>query len=109
MLHKHRRHLVVDVEDRDDLVEKLIGHTWTPCTGWRWRSLVLLNDATEPDGEQEYAVLRDGRQVESLTVSWMTREPLAALLDALDRGVHGVDLGPHEPKPHPPGSCSACA
>jgi hypothetical protein len=39
----------------------------------------------------------------------MTSERLATLLDALDRGDAGEDLGAYDLRPHPPGSCSACA
>lgn len=78
VMHKSRVWSVADVPDLDQLVEKLVEHTWTGCQGFRWRGLLWLNDSTGADGAQEYAVVReeDLAQVESLTVSWMTRDEL---------------------------------
>lgn len=77
------------------------GVTYTPCSAFRIRGtrLLLLNDATGPDGAQEYAVILveddpdarslDGYQVESLTCSWMKRARLDAVLREL------VDVAQH--------------
>jgi len=76
------------------------GPTYTPCSSFRVRGtdLYLLNDATGPDGAQEYpvvyatdveATLGYGWQVESLTCGWMTREGLLACLTEL-AGIAGV-------------------
>jgi hypothetical protein len=60
------------------------GRTWTLCSAFRVGSLTLFNDATSEDGAQEYAVFREGVQVESLTCSWMKPDALAATLRELD-------------------------
>lgn len=109
MMHKQRPHKVCDVADLATLVDKLTQHTWTTCSAFSWRSLTLLNDATSEDGAQEYAVVRAGRQIESLTVSWMEPEKLRALLERLDQGEGGCDLGPVAMVPHPEGYCARCA
>jgi hypothetical protein len=109
MLHRERPHLVTPVATIEELAEKLVDHDWTTCTGWSCGTLILLNDSTGPDGAQEYAVLRGGRQIETLTVSWMTRNVLIDVLRSLDDTGGNVDMGPCEPKPHPVGCCHACA
>lgn len=111
MMHTGRAHTIAPIDDLADLVEKLIHHTWTLCTGFRWRDLVLLNDATSENGAQEYAVFRDGRQVESLTVSWMTSLGLRVELESLSSGRDdGATGAPMQPRAvHPQGACHLCA
>jgi len=57
----------------EELAGKMTGTTWVLCTGIRWKTLLLLNDATSEVGAQEHAVLDAGtfEQIESLTVSRM--------------------------------------
>jgi hypothetical protein len=96
--------------------------SWTMCTGFRWRSLLFLNDATSGDGAQEYAVIREGvdgsEQVESLTMSWgITLEDFAKIVEQLDAdpdeywdAIAAVTRVPFEPNlNHPEGSCAHCA
>jgi hypothetical protein len=110
MLHERRTFQVADVATPEELAAKLAEHTWTTCTGFRLGSLLLLNDSTSEDGAQEYAVLRGSRQVESLTVSWCSREELAARLQVLAAGGPGVDMGEVVLRlNHPAGTCEACA
>jgi hypothetical protein len=73
MIHDKRRFGIVTVASVGQLVEDLKEHSWTLCTGFALQDLLLLNDAFSEDGAQEYAVIRQGRQIESLTVSWMSR------------------------------------
>lgn len=77
MLHKNRRWQIVDVTS-DELLEKLLNHSWTGCTGWRCNGIFWLNDATSGDGAAEYAIVResDSAQIESLTVSWCSADDL---------------------------------
>lgn len=86
MLHPSRRFAVVDATGIEDLLEKLLEHTWCGCAGFRLGSLLFLNDSTGADGAQEYAVVHEPTmtQVESLTVSWMTHATLRAWLEARD-------------------------
>lgn len=86
MLHHHRRFAVTVVPSIEELTEKLIEHTWTCCTCFEFQGLLLANDSFSEDGAQEYAVYREARQIESLTVSWMTRERLQEVIAALLRG-----------------------
>ncbi len=109
MLHRNRRHAITPVASLEELVAKLDGQTWTTCTAFSHGTLILLNDSTGPDGAQEYAVLRDGRQIETLTVSWMTRDELTESLLKLDATGGDVDMGPCQPLAHPVGCCHACA
>jgi hypothetical protein len=51
---------------------------------------LFLNDSFSEDGAQEYAVVRDGRQIESLTVSWMARAEAWADIDWLVHGGGGI-------------------
>lgn len=82
MLHTTRHFSVVTVgEHRRFLelgafVDSLVEMTWCPCNGFRVGPYLFLNDSTSPDGAQEYAIVHEatGRQIESVTFSWMTAE-----------------------------------
>jgi hypothetical protein len=85
MWHKHREWTVKTHSDIEALLDQLTEFTSTPCTGFRYAGFLFLNDSFGPDGAQEYGVIHeaDWLQVESLTVSWMTKERLRAVLDKL--------------------------
>lgn len=113
MMHKRRVWSLYDThytfDNIDGLVDKLHGHSWTVCTGFRLNladggALLFVSDATGGDGAQEYGVvllsaeriakldrsLKDdgyaldvqGVQIESLTISWMEYD---AIQDAIVR------------------------
>lgn len=114
MLFPKRRHDVVDVDSLEDLAENLTEHTWTLCTGFRARhakrTLLFLNDSTSADGAQEYTVLNeDGRQVESITLGWCTREEALKHLQDLVAGgglrLSTIDLRLDPPDDHSCGHC----
>jgi len=101
MMHKHRRWTVTEVSTARALAEKLAnGTTWTTCSGWFLSGspeVVFLNDATGPDGAQEYAVVRreaDGLyyQIESITMSWCTVDKAEAYI--LAEILRGPDVPP---------------
>lgn len=109
MMHRRRRWCMPSERKAiPAAVELLIEHTWTLCTAFLvGETLTLPNDSTSPDGAQEYAVVRDGRQIESLTVSWMKPERLLAVLQKLDTegGTGGVvTIATHAPGDH----CGHC-
>lgn len=68
-----RRWQVSDILTAEELAGMLTGQDWTLCTGFRFGGYLWLNDATGPDGAQEYAVIResDHAQVESVTFGWV--------------------------------------
>ena len=68
-----RRWCVTDVSCAEHLAVALTGQTWCGCTGFRFGGYLWLNDATSPDGAQEFAVvrIRDHAQVESVTFGWV--------------------------------------
>jgi len=72
MLHTRRIWTVANVPSEEDLAAKLVDHIWCTCNGFRFRGYLFLNDATCPDGAQEYAIIKEitGLQVESITFSW---------------------------------------
>jgi hypothetical protein len=113
MMHKRRVYKVSDrATDAGVLADLLTRHDWCTCNGFRLGHLLFLNDSTGPDGAQEYAVFdeRSGKQIESLTVSWMTPEKLAAAIDRLM--AEGTPDTWQEGMPslnHPEGCCYACA
>src|SRR6266446_6477502 len=96
MLHHHRRFAVTVVLSLEELAEKLTQHTWTLCTCFEYQELLLANDSFSEDGAQEYAVYREGRQIESLTVSWMTHERLQQVIERLLQGDY-EEYGPVAP------------
>lgn len=75
MMHNDRVWCLADAESAESLARDLTTVTWCSCTAFALDRYCWLNDATSPDGAQEYAVLRredDGsyRQIESITFSW---------------------------------------
>lgn len=83
MIHRERVWQVRDLSP-EELAGELKRHsTWSCCSGFRAAGMLWLNDATSPDGGQEYAVVResDGRQVESVTVGWCTLDDLQAYIN----------------------------
>lgn len=91
MLHRHRRWTVAIVRSPRELAELLTEWTWCCCNGFRVQDTpyLFLNDATGPDGAQEYAVIKqhdDGTffQVASVTFSWLeARRARVAIHDLL--------------------------
>jgi hypothetical protein len=112
MIHHHRTFAVGGIGSLDELVEKLTDRTWTLCTCFAYQGLLLANDSFSEDGAQEYAVYKDGRQIESLTVSWMTRASLREVLQGLLEGAYEeLEFRPHHPlqtEPAAEHSCGLC-
>jgi hypothetical protein len=102
------------------LARKLTTVTWTCCTAFELGGYLWLNDATSPDGGQEYAVVKNagpaGRpwQVESITFSWCDY-PTA--LEYIQRTLRGEDdandfareVSPAIQTPAEHGRCRHCA
>jgi hypothetical protein len=110
MIHHQRVFGVTVIDDLAALVEQLTDRTWTLCTCFAYQGLLLANDSFSEDGAQEYAVYKDGRQIESLTVSWMTRESLREVIQGLQEGAFPVlEFRPHHPLQTEPASEHSCA
>ena len=109
MIHHHRKFGVGVVGSLAELVEKLTDHTWTLCTCFTFQGLFFANDSFSEDGAQEYAVYKEGRQIESLTVSWMTRESLQEVIEGLLSGAYEeLEFGPIQPLQTEPASEHSC-
>ena len=110
MLHHHRRFAVTVVASMEELTEKLTEHIWTLCTCFEYHGLLLANDSFSEDGAQEYAVYKEARQRESLTVSWMTRERLREVIEALLRGEYTEygSVAPLHTEPASEHTCGFC-
>jgi hypothetical protein len=110
VIHHHRTFGVRVVDSLDELVEKLTAHTWTLCACFAYQGLLLANDSFSEDGAQEYAVYKEGRQIESLTVSWMTRESLQEVIEGLRSGAYEeLEFRPLQPLHTEPASAHSCA
>ena len=109
MLHKNRRHRIVPIATAEELSEKLTEYTWTTCSGFAWAGMLFLNDSTSADGAQEYTVIRDGHEIESITFGWCNRWKAFGYLLDLAQGRLGDDYGPRTIREHEAGSCYACA
>jgi hypothetical protein len=110
MIHHQRVFGVTVIDDLAALVEQLTDRTWTLCTCFAYHELLLANDSFSEDGAQEYAVYKDGRQIESLTVSWMTRESLAEVIqDLLSGAYEELEFRPVQPLQTEPASEHSCA
>lgn len=113
MFHARRRHRVVDGLSFELIAEKVAKHSQCLCTGFRCGALTILNDSiTSDDGRHwVYAVVRDGRQIESITVNAYNSvaELVAELMSLNADPLNGVDMGPVGLLPHPAGTCGHCA
>jgi hypothetical protein len=92
------------VDSLEELADKLTESTWCLCNGFflpieESRGLAFLNDATCEDGAAEYAImlaadgLDFGTQVESFTVSWMSRK---GFIDATEQLIKDIRHDRHE-------------
>jgi len=97
MIHGKRTFHVGAVATPEELAEKLTGSTWTLCTGFELDGVLFLNDSFSEDSAQEYAVIEDGHQVESITFSWCDRPQAEQHIRTIIAGA-GVDMGPTRPK-----------
>ena len=93
MMHFDRHWCVSAIDTVEELAEKLSRYSWCCCTGFECQGLLWLNDATGPDGAQEYAVVRiptaddpHFRQIESITVSWCTPQQLQQYITEVQSG-----------------------
>lgn len=92
MFHKNRVWCVTAVESAEDLALRLTETTWTCCTALALGDYLWLNDATSPDGGQEYAIIKragpNGKplQVESITFSWCDNAEVLAHIERTLRG-----------------------
>ncbi|MBX3439812.1 MAG: hypothetical protein KF861_20145 [Planctomycetaceae bacterium] len=93
MWHKQRFWSLQAVESAEKLTQQLTEFTWTGCQAFELGGYILANDATSPNGAQEYGVLRpdpddDSRliQIESITFSWCSEARALELLQRMLRG-----------------------
>ena len=96
MFHRNRVWCVTAVASAEELAQKLTTVTWTCCTAFELGGYLWLNDATSPDGAQEWAVVKrvgpSGRplQIESITFSWCDGP---TSLEYVQRTLRGEDDG----------------
>jgi hypothetical protein len=112
MIHTNRHYSVATVETPEELHRWLADHTMTLCTGFRLGETLWLNDSFSENGAQEYAVIRNGRQIESITVSWCTPDKLLDTIVRLSEEQDSEDFGPvslHLETPEEHRRCPLCA
>ena len=120
MLHRDRRWVVQEAKSSEQLAADLTRTTWCGCNAFELDGYLFLNDATSPDGAQEYAAVKrdgpDGRmlQVESITFSWCSYDSALNLIRRAIAGdyddaefAHVVE--PHIETPEEHGRCHLCA
>lgn len=112
-----RRWQVSEVAMAEELAGMLTGQDWTLCSGFRHGGHLWLNDATGPDGAQEYAVVRedDHAQVESITFGWLdAARGLAIICEIVagEGGDYSASYGSIDPRmvdtPARHGRCPHC-
>jgi hypothetical protein len=84
--------------------------TWNLCTGFKYGKLYLLNDSMTKRSSQEYAAVREGRQIDVFTMRSLDADTLANRVYILE--MHGsgrVDCGPVEILLHEEGPCEHCS
>jgi hypothetical protein len=110
MIHHQRRFALTVIDSIEELVRQLTQYTWTLCTCLEYRGLFLANDSFSEDGAQEYAVYKESRQIESLTVSWMTPAQLQEVIEGLLRGDYDeLEFRPLQPLQTEPAGEHRCA
>jgi hypothetical protein len=91
MMHKTRQFTVVAAEDAVDLAHKLTQYTWCVCNGFRLGDYLFLNDSTGGDGAQEYGIVKEGRQIESITFGWCNEARGLELIQEILAGKYDGD------------------
>jgi hypothetical protein len=119
MFHSHRVWCVCPAANAGELARQLTEMTWCCCNGFSLRDYLFLNDATSPDGAQEYAVLKrceDGRflQIESITFGWCDETKALGYLQEIlaggyDRSRFSHEVQPVLETPEQHGRCRHCA
>lgn len=120
MFHEKRVWCVGPVASAEELARKLTEMTWCCCNAFAIGDYLWLNDATCPDGAQEYAVLkRDGGngkpvQIESITFSWCDEATALAFIQSTldgydDDNEFRKEVDPILQTPAEHGSCGHCA
>jgi hypothetical protein len=120
MMHTTRVWSVDPVASAEELARKLTESTWCCCTGFSLGGYVWLNDATSPDGAQEYAIIKlcagevRPQQIESITFSWCNYERALELIQRTLQGDYDdsdftVEVSPTLQSPEKHGRCPHCA
>lgn len=118
MFHTNRVWSVAQAESPAWLGEKLTQYTWCCCNGFQLGDYLFVNDATCPDGAQEYAALKLDTdhyvQIESLTFSWMTFERALEIIHRVlagdfDAERYGTTERQRIQTPADHGRCHLCA
>lgn len=110
MMHHNRRYSVREVSTVEELTETLTKHDWCGCSAFKIGEFIFANDSTSADGAQEYGVIWDGKQIESLTVSWMSHEDFhKAVLKIIEDPTKYGAYGAVPSFDHPQGPCRLCA
>jgi hypothetical protein len=108
MFFENRVYQVIQVGTPDDLAQRLKEMTLCLCAAFQCGDLLLVNDSTSEDGAQEYAAIRGGRLIDSITVSWCQLGDLVRILGELHARAGG-DYGPAPVRlDHPAGPCAFC-
>lgn len=118
MMHDDRVWCVSVVESAEDLARKLTEITWCGCTAFELEGYLWLNDATSPDGAQEFSVVKkraDGTfvQIESITFSWCDFDAALRFIKATlagedDENDFSRDVHPALESPEEHGRCHHC-
>lgn len=118
MLNDNRVFKVEEVASVHELAEKLTTQSWCLCNGFKItvddNELIFLNDSLSEDGAAEYAIYRDGTQVESVTFGWIEEVDRAADLIRQVAGYDKTEISTiyaavMPSLEHPEGSCELCA
>lgn len=120
MFHTKRRWRVDPVGNAAELAEKLTESTWCLCQGFEILGYLFLNDATSPDGAQEYAIVKRDKnrfiQVESITFDWCAPERALQIIDDAIYGEYDdseltqeLSLSGKLDSPAEHGTCRHCA
>lgn len=87
MIHKNRCFSVAPVDSAEELANTLTKFIWCGCNGFRLGDLLFLNDSFSGDGVQEYAVIYQGKEIESITFGWCTEQQALEIIQGLEKQV----------------------
>ena len=107
MVHRRRIYNIAKIESVEELAKAVTESVWTLCTGFELGGHLFLNDSFTEDSAQEYAVVKDGRQVESITFGWCDRDRAAQHIRDILAGQQ-VDMGSASPRLNHGQDCPLC-
>ena len=86
MRHPKRTFGVTRIDSINELAQVLTEQHHPLCAGFEHQEVFCLNDSISENGPQEYVIIYNGQQVESIILDWCTKERLEGYIHNLLAG-----------------------